>query len=128
MQGFTLILFLLNSFVFLETMFYWISEVEFDNHRNDKAENMFDLASWEMIQTVPMMFYLVLCYVFLVDARGHYITQNGSLSVFILTGYTTIAQTTIAGWLASADSWLVTLYGWTYQLLFVYLNPVAWLQ
>lgn len=73
-QGLTLVLFLLNSFVFLETLFFWISEVEFDNHRNEKAENMFDLSSWEMIQTVPMIFYLVLCYVFLVDARGHYIT------------------------------------------------------
>lgn len=78
-------LFLLNSFVFIETIFYWVSEVEFDNHRNEKAENTFDLASWEMIQTVPMIFYLVLCYIFMVDARAHYVTQDGSLSEFIIS-------------------------------------------
>lgn len=109
-------------------MYYWILEVEFDNHRNAEAEHIFDLASWEMIQTVPMMFYLGLCYLYLVDARGHYVTQDGTLSEFILTTYITQARTTITSWFATIDGWLVILYGWTYQLLFVYLNPVMWLQ
>lgn len=73
-QGLTLVLFILNAYVFLETIYYWVQEVEFDNHRNEKAENSFDLASWEMIQTVPMTFYLGLCYLFMVDARAHYVT------------------------------------------------------
>jgi hypothetical protein len=68
-QGLTLVLFLLNSLVFIDTMYYWIIEVEFDNHRNYKAENTLDLASWEVIQTIPMAFYLGLCYLFMVDAR-----------------------------------------------------------
>jgi len=127
-QGFTLVLFLLNSIVFIETMYYWISEVEFDNHRNEKAENMFDLASWEIIQTIPMAFYLGLCYLFLVESRAHYVTQDGSLSEFIISTYIATAEATITSWMATIDGWLITLYGWVYSILFVYLSPVAWLQ
>ena len=84
-QGLTLVLFFLNSFVFIDTMFYWISEVEFDNHRNEKAENSLDLASWEVIQTIPMAFYLALCYLFLVDARAHYVSQDGIVSELVVS-------------------------------------------
>jgi hypothetical protein len=81
-----------------------------------------------MIQTIPMIFYLGLCYLYLVDARNHYVTQDGSLSEFILTTYITLARTEVALWFTTVDGWLVTLYGWTYSLVFVYLNPVMWLQ
>ena len=76
---------LLNLEVFFETMYYWIQEVEFDNHRNYKAENSMDLASWEMIQTIPMAFYLGLCYLFMVDARAHYILQDGTIAELIIS-------------------------------------------
>ena len=49
MQGIDLVLILLNLMVFLETIFYWVDEIELDNHRNKKAENAMDLATWELL-------------------------------------------------------------------------------
>lgn len=48
-QGMTLVLIILNFIMFVQTIFYWADEVEFDNHRNEKAENAMDLASWEVL-------------------------------------------------------------------------------
>ena len=92
--------------VFLETIYYWVTEVEFDNHRNDKAENMFDLASWEVIQTVPTAFYLGLCYIFMVEARSHYVTQDGSVSEFIISTYVATVNAYVTLWMTTIDGWM----------------------
>ena len=60
-------LILLNAVLFISTIYYWVQEVELDMHRNKDAENAMDLTSWEIIQTVPTMGYLSLCYLFLAD-------------------------------------------------------------
>lgn len=37
-QGMTLVFIFLNAILFVETLYYWADEVEFDNHRNHYAE------------------------------------------------------------------------------------------
>lgn len=103
--GLTLVLFLLNVFVFWETIYFWVLEVEFDEHRNERANHTFDLASWEMIQTMPLAFYLGLCYLFLSDARAHYKTQDGSVNELVLSIYIALTTTTVASW----NTWLQSL-------------------
>ena len=126
--GLTLVLFLLNVFVFWETIYFWVLEVEFDEHRNQRANHTFDLASWEMIQTMPLAFYLGLCYLFLSDARAHYKTQDGAISELVLSIYIALTTTTIASWNTWLQDLMVYSYGVIYTLLFQYLNPVYWLE
>lgn len=117
-QGMTLVLFLLNVFVFWETIYFWVQEVEFDEHRNEYANHTLDLASWEMIQTVPLSFYLGLCYLFLVDARAHYKTQDGTLNELVLSIYIALMTTTLTTWNTWLQSLMVYSYGIIYTLLF----------
>ena len=46
----------------------------------------------------------------------------------MFSAYAAVVTTFVSDALVWLDGALVTLYGWTYVAVFVYLNPVAWLQ
>ena len=73
MQGLALMMLFMNCGLFLQTMYFWITSIEFDMNRSKFAENAMDLASWELIQTLPTIVYLFFVYLFLVDARAFYV-------------------------------------------------------
>lgn len=54
-----------------------------------------DLASWEVIQTVPTIGFLSLCYLFMVDVKSHYVAQDGSISTLNISYYITIVKTAL---------------------------------
>ena len=85
-------------------MWYWMVGIEFDKHRSEYGENAMDLTSWEVIQTVPNLGYLTICYLFFVEAKMHYVTQDGQLDTLNISSYLASARTAID----SALTWLNT--------------------
>lgn len=74
------------------------------------------------------MAYLALCYLFLVEVKEHYVNQDGSLAVLVISAYAAEVTSAAEVALTVVNGWLATLYAWTYAALFIYLNPVAWLE
>lgn len=76
-QGITGVLILLNLSVMIMTFYHWVENIEFDNHRNVPGTNAMDLGMWEVLQTIPTLGYLSLCYTFFTEIKSHYVNQNG---------------------------------------------------
>lgn len=126
-QGFTLMALLMNCGLFLQTMFFWVRSIEFDKNRSQFAENAMDLASWELIQTVPTIVYLLIIYLYMVDIKAYYAQQGISIPTLTISTYTVTMTYWVTWAVTESNAQLAILYYYSYTVLFIYLNPIVWL-
>ena len=86
-----------------------------------------DLASWELIQTVPTIVYLFFIYLYMVDIKASYAAQGISIPTLTISTYTVTLTTWLTWAVTESNAQLAVLYYYTYTVLFIYLNPIVWL-
>ena len=123
--GFLIALLFLNLGIMFETIYIWMSEVDFSNvFKNDYEVTAKNLSYWELFQTMPTIIFLFMAYFFLVDIRQFYVLQDGKLDVLIISLYTIQFQTYLTTGLTWINTQAITLYGYLYTLLTITFYPL----
>ena len=120
---------ILNVATWVQTQFFWMESIEFDDNRNEMGWNAWDLTMWQLVQNVPTLIFLVFFYIFMVDIENHFITNPSSeatLNTLYISDYTIQLITWWKNYLVLQDNTLAIVYLFLYNLYTIYLNPIQW--
>ena len=74
-KGITQMLIIINTALFVQTLFFWIESVELDEERSEFGKTARDIQTWQIVQNLPTVLFLTLFYIFMVDIENHYIAN-----------------------------------------------------